>query len=71
MWNPASIVRRVSFVEVMTPVFSADALFDLAPMFSNSRSTYGIDWAWAALLRDRDAIHVVDAVRVDQLRPVD
>ncbi len=71
LWNPASRVRRVSFVEVMTPVFSIDALLELAPTFTISRSTYGIDWAWGSLLRDRAAIHVVDAVRVDHQRPVD
>jgi len=71
LWNPASRVRRVSFVEVMTPVFSIDALLELAPTFTLSRSTYGIDLAWGALLRDRAAIHVVDAIRVDHLRPVD
>jgi hypothetical protein len=71
LWNPASRVRRVSFVEVMTPVFSAAALLELAPTFSLTRSTYGIDWAWAALLRDRAAIHIIDAVQVEHVRKVD
>jgi hypothetical protein len=71
LWNPASRVRRVSFVEVMTPVFSIAALLELAPTFGLTRSTYGIDWAWAALLRDRAAIHIIDAVRVEHVRKVD
>lgn len=65
MRNPASRVRRVSFVEVMTPVFSTAALLELASTFSLTRSTYGIDWAWAALLRDRAAIHIIDAVQAE------
>lgn len=71
LWNPASEVRRVSFVEVMTPVFSTAALLELAPTFALTRSTYGIDWAWAALLRDRAEIHVIDAVQVEHVRKVD
>jgi hypothetical protein len=71
LWNPASEVRRVSFVEVMAPVFSAAALLELAPTFGLTRSTFGIDWAWAALLRDRAAIHVIDAVQVEHVRKVD
>jgi len=71
LWNPASRVRRVSFVEVMTPVFSTAALLELAPTFALTRSTYGIDWAWGALLRDRAAIHVIDAIQVEHVRKVD
>lgn len=71
VWNPLSRVRRVNFVEVMTPCFSMAALRELLPTFRDSRSTLGTDLAWAALLRGRDAIHVVDAVRVEHVRPVD
>lgn len=70
-WNPMSTLRRVSFVEVMTPVFALATLRELVPTFTLSRSTFGIDWAWSALLQGRGAIHVVDAIRVDHLKPVD
>lgn len=71
VWNPLSRIRRVNFVEVMAPCFSMAALRELLPTFRDSRSTLGTDLAWAALLRGRDAIHVVDAVRVEHVRKVD
>ncbi|MCU0757926.1 MAG: hypothetical protein MUF07_01840 [Steroidobacteraceae bacterium] len=70
-WNPMARVRNVSFVEVMTPCFDAATLRELVPTFGGSVSTFGIDWAWGALLAGRSAIHVVDDIRVDHLRPVD
>lgn len=69
--NPLCEVRRVSFVEVMTPCFSQRALAELAHTFDLTRSTCGIDLAWSSLLRDRDLIRVVDAVAVDHTKPVD
>jgi len=69
--NPFCEVRRVSFVEVMAPCFSARAIQDLQHTFGLTRSTCGIDLAWASLLRDRDLIRVVDAVSVNHTKPVD
>lgn len=69
--NPLCEVRRVSFVEVMTPCFSARAIADLAHTFELTRSTLGIDLAWSSLLRDRGLVSVVDAVAVDHVKPVD
>lgn len=69
--NPFCEVRRVSFIEVMAPCFSAQALLDLSHTFGLTRSTCGIDLAWASLLRDRDLIRVVDAVAVEHTKPVD
>jgi hypothetical protein len=70
-WNPLARVRHVSFVEVMTPCFALATLREMMPTFPTSVSTFGIDWAWSALLADRAAIHIVDDIRVDHLRPVD
>src|SRR5262249_9972064 len=63
--NPICILRRVTFVEVMAPCFSAAALADLGDTFLLTKSTWGIDWAWAARTRGKGAIHVIDAVRVE------
>jgi hypothetical protein len=68
--NPICELRRVSFVEVMAACFSATTLERLLPTFSGSRSTYGIDWAWACLMRER-SLHVVDAVAIKHTKPVD
>ncbi len=69
--NPLCKIRRVSFIEVMAPCFSAQALLDLSHTFGLTRSTCGIDLAWASLLRDKDLIRVVDAVGVEHTKPVD
>ena len=69
--NPICELRRVSFVEVMAACFSAAALERLLPTFSGSRSTWGIDWAWACLMRDHGSLHVIDAVAIDHTKAVD
>ncbi len=69
--NPICELRRVSFVEVMAACFSAPTLERLLPTFSGSRSTWGIDWAWACLMRDHGSLHVVDAVSIDHTKAVD
>jgi hypothetical protein len=66
--NPACLLRRVSFVECMAPCFSAAALAELLHTFNWTKSVWGIDWAWGALLQDRAALHVVDAVAMDHTR---
>jgi hypothetical protein len=69
--NPICELRRVSFVEVMAACFSAPTLERLLPTFSGSRSTWGIDWAWACVMRDTGTFHVVDAVAIDHTKVVD
>lgn len=70
LWNPFCRVRRTRFIEVMVPCFSKAAVDDLLDSFMLSRSTWGIDYAWGSLLRDRSLISVVDAIRVDHTKPV-
>ena len=69
--NPACVMRRLSFVEVMAPCFSTAALTELLPTFDWSRSTWGTDIAWGCLLEGRHPIHVVDAVGMDHTRTGD
>src|SRR5579863_6480421 len=69
--NPACVLRRVSFVEVMAPCFSAAALEELLPTFGMTRSTWGTDLAWAAILGEREALRVVDAIAMEHTRTGD
>ncbi|HTU60731.1 MAG TPA: hypothetical protein VMF89_19900, partial [Polyangiales bacterium] len=39
--------------------------------FSESRSTWGIDWAWACLMREHGRLHVIDAVAIEHTKPMD
>ena len=69
--NPACLLRRVSFVEVMAPCFSSAALEELIHTFSWTKSTWGTDWAWGCLLQGRHPLFVVDAVTMDHTRTGD
>jgi hypothetical protein len=69
--NPVCLMRRLSFVEVMAPCFSAAALAELLPTFDWSRSTWGTDIAWGCILEGRHPVHVVDAVSMDHTRTGD
>jgi hypothetical protein len=69
--NPVCVLRRVSYVEVMAPCFSAAALEALLPTFDLTRSTWGTDIAWAGVIDGREPIYVVDAVGMDHTRAGD
>jgi len=60
--NPACLLRRVSFIETTAPCFSASALADLQHTFMWTCSTWGMDWAWGALLQGKHPLYAVDAV---------
>jgi hypothetical protein len=66
--NPTCVLRRVSFVEVMAPCFSSEALENLIHTFDWTRSTWGVDWAWACLTEGHRSLHVVDAVAMEHTR---
>src|SRR5205807_144269 len=59
---------RVSFVECMAPCFSNAALEDLIHTFRWTRSIWGIDWAWGALLEGREPLYIVDAIPMEHTR---
>lgn len=71
LWNPACVLRRTSFVEVQAPCFSRAAAERLQETFGLSKSTWGMDYAWASLLAGQGRIAVIDAVRMDHTKPVD
>ncbi|RZL40317.1 MAG: hypothetical protein EOP35_01175 [Rubrivivax sp.] len=70
--NPACLVRRVNFVEVMAPCFSQAMLERLLPTFGLTRCTWGMDYAWSSLLAGTDEnIAIVDDVEMQHTKPMD
>ncbi len=69
--NAFTRLRRVTFVEVMTPCMSAAALKLLRPTFGLTKSTWGIDLAWTALCAGEHAMHIVDEIEVTHTKPID
>ncbi|MBS0614040.1 MAG: hypothetical protein JSS24_12775 [Proteobacteria bacterium] len=69
--NPACIVRRVSFIEIMAPCLSAAALGDLIDTFDATRSTWGVDFIWCGRAYGKKPVHVVDAIRIEHTKPMD
>lgn len=66
--NPMCELRRVTFVEAMAPCFSNAALENLVHTFRWTRSVWGVDWAWGALLDGHESLYVVDAVTMAHTR---
>ena len=64
-----SLARSATFVEIMMPVFSRDALLKCADTFDESESGYGLDHLWAHILDYRN-MAVVDAVVAEHPHPV-
>jgi hypothetical protein len=71
MRNPFTEVRRVSYVEIMVPVFDRPTLESLIDTFLLTRSGVGVDVVWSHRLQGMDAIFIVDSVCVDHTKPVD
>jgi len=70
--DPDCHLRFTRFVEVMTPIFSRNALRVCAPTFAESRSGWGLDWVWPTLCEREglDGIAIIDATPVRHTRPV-
>jgi hypothetical protein len=70
--EPRCHIRYSSFVEVMAPILSREALSVCRPTFTESRSGWGLDWLWPTLCRRAglDRIAVIDATPVRHTRPV-
>ena len=63
------VCRQTSFVEVMAPYLSSDALALVLPTFVQSISGYGLDLAWAAILKDH-RIGIIDDIRMRHTKPI-
>ncbi len=64
--------RDLAAVEIMMPVFSAQALRWVAPTFGKSVSGFGLDLVWGKIVRDAGGrIAVLDDILATHARPVD
>ena len=70
--DDASLVRYTNFVEVMAPIFSRDALKEIAPTIELSPSGWGLDFLWSKVFskKGEDRVAVIDATPVKHTRPV-
>ena len=65
------LLRYVSYVELIAPVFSARALEKLSPTFSESVSGWGLPYVWSGMLPyPQYKMAVIDCVRVVHTSPV-
>ncbi len=64
-------LRFTSFVEIMAPLFSREALAVAAPSFGLTQSGYGLDHLWPALLgTPQNRIAVIDEISMVHTRPM-
>ena len=64
------VCRQTSFVEIMAPYLSRDALALVLPTFVQSISGYGLDFAWACILKGR-RIGIIDEIKMRHTKPID
>jgi len=68
--EPNSDVRKVDFVEVMTPFFSREGLRKCLRSFILTQSGYGLDlYVWPEILH-RERMAVLDSIPVGHHRPI-
>lgn len=68
--QPRFLYRETSFVEVMAPYLSRDALRKTLGSFTRSISTYGLDLVWPSLI-GTGRVGVVDAFQIRHKERVD
>jgi hypothetical protein len=64
------VLRWTNIVEVMAPCFSRVALLACLDTFSNSQSSYGLDFLWSHRIGGERNIAIVDEVSIRHTRPV-
>jgi len=68
---PGAILRYTTFVEVMQPCFSKNALDICAPSFSSNNFMWGIDHVWSKLLNyPEKKIAIIDRISSHHGTPV-
>ena len=67
--DPNSYVRPTTFVEIMVPFFSHDALMKCAPTFTLSELGWGLEYLWNEILRSQ-GMAIIDRFPVTHIRPV-
>ena len=69
--RPDCRLRFTNFVEVMTPIFSREALEICAPTFGLSRGGFGLDHVWSTLLGDpSNRLGIIDDTAAVHTRPI-
>jgi hypothetical protein len=63
------LLRHTGFVEMMCPLFTAEAFARTLPLFAENVSGWGLDWVWSSRYDARE-VAVVDAVAVHHTRPI-
>ena len=67
--EPNSYIRPTTFVEIMVPFFSHDALVKCLPTFELSELGWGLEYLWNEILRSK-GMAIVDRFPVTHIRPV-
>lgn len=67
---PGFRLRYTSFVEIMAPCFSAEALWKVLPTMDGVFSGWGLDYVWPKMLAPTGPVAVIDEVRMTHTRPV-
>ena len=67
--NPESYVRATTFVEIMAPFLSHDALQQCLPTFTLSELGWGLEYLWNEILKSK-GMAIVDCLPVTHIRPV-
>lgn len=68
--HPGFLLRHVTYIEMMCPVFRTDVLEEVLPLFERGYES-GIDLIWGNLVHERpEDFAVIDAVPVRHTRPV-
>ena len=66
---PNSYLRASTFVEIMAPFFSHEALEKCAPTFTLSELGWGLEYLWNDILRS-EGMAIVDKFPMTHIRPV-
>lgn len=64
-----SYLRPTTFVEIMAPFFSHEALTRCAPTFTLSELGWGLEYLWNDILRSQ-GMAIIDAFPITHIRPV-
>ena len=67
--QPGSYLRPSTFVEIMAPFFSREALEQCASTFTISELGWGLEYLWNDILRSR-GMAIVDRFPITHIRPV-
>ena len=67
--QPGSYIRPTTFVEIMAPFFSAEALDKCSQTFAYSELGWGLEYLWNDILRS-EGMAIVDRFPITHIRPV-